>query len=101
MRQRRGAVTVVTDLREPLTVAHRRMMRSRLVLFGIWLVGWIISGLLWRTGWLATLILLVSGPGVWLVVVIVTEARRPGRREPVSARRRALGPGGSGAAAGR
>ena len=97
---RRSRPVVVTDMREPLIVVHRRIMRARLVLGGIWLVGWVVSGLLYRTGWLATLILLVSGPGVWLVVVIVTERRRPGRREAVNPRRRALGPGGPGAGAG-
>ncbi len=98
---RRSRPVVVTDMHEPLIVVHRRMMRTRLVLLGIWLVGWVVSGLLYRTGWLATLILLASGPGVWLVVVIVTERRRPGRREAVSPRRRALEPGAPGEGADR
>lgn len=86
---------VVTDLHEPLHVVHGRIMRFRLVLFGIWLVGWVVSGLLWRDGWLATAILLGSGPGIWLVVGLLRAGRRPGHREPVG--RRALGPGAGGA----
>jgi hypothetical protein len=94
---RRPAPVVVTDLHEPLYVVHGRIMRFRLVLFGVWLVGWVVSGLLWREGWLATAILLGSGPGVWLVIGLIRSGRRPGRREPVG--RRALG--GPGAGAGR
>ena len=93
---RRPAPVVVTDLHEPLYVVHARIMRFRLVLFGVWLVGWAVSGLLWREGWLATAILLGSGPGVWLVVGLIRSGRRPGRREPVG--RRALGGPGAGAA---
>jgi hypothetical protein len=93
---RRPAPVVVTDLHEPLHVVHGRIMRFRLVLFGVWLVGWAISGVLWRDGWLATAILLGSGPGVWLVVGLIRSRRRPGRREPVG--RRALGGPGAGAA---
>jgi hypothetical protein len=93
---RRPAPVVVTDLHEPLYVVHARIMRFRLVLFGVWLVGWVVSGLLWREGWLATAILLGSGPGVWLVVGLIRSGRRPGRREPVG--RRALGGPGAGAA---
>ena len=93
---RRPTPVVVTDLREPLYVVHSRIMRFRLVLFGVWLVGWVISGLLWRDGWLATAILLGSGPGVWLVVGLIRSRRRPGHREPVG--RRALGGPGAGAA---
>ena len=51
---------------------------------------------LWRDGWLATAILLGSGPGVWLVVGLIRARRRPGHREPVG--RRALGGPGAGAA---
>jgi len=94
---RHPAPVVVTDLREPLVIVHGRMMRKRLILFGIWLLGWTASGVLWRDGWLATAILLASGPGVWLVVGAVTARRRQGHRIPVS--RRALE--GPGAAAGR
>lgn len=109
MRIRRPAPIVVTDMHEPLIVVQRRKMRARLVLFGIWLIGWVVSGILWRDGGLATAILLLSGPGVWLVYCTVLEFRRPGRREAVTPRRKALGPapaarqgpGGSGAAGGR
>lgn len=92
---RRPAPVVVTDLHEPLYVVHGRIMRMRLALFAFWLVGWVVSGMLWRDGWLATAILLGSGPGVWIVVGLLRSGRQPGRREPVS--RRALGAGGSGA----
>jgi hypothetical protein len=91
---RRPVPVVVTDLREPLHVVHGRIMRFRLVLFGVWLVGWVVSGLLWRDGWLATAILLGSGPGVWLVVGLFRAGRRPGQREPVGRR---AGPGAGGA----
>ena len=89
---------VVTDMREPLIVVHRRMMRQRLVLMAIWIAGWALAGLLSQShGYLATSILLVSGPGVWLVHYAWRSRRRPGRREPVS--RPALE--GPGAGAGR
>ena len=77
-------VTVVTDLREPLTVVHRRLIRARLVLMAVWIAGWIVAGVLYRHGWLATGILLVSGPGVWVAYVAVASRRRPGHREPVT-----------------
>ncbi len=93
---RRPAPVVVTDLHEPLYVVHGRIMRMRLVLFGIWLVGWVVSGILWRDGWLATAILLGSGPGIWVVFGLLRAGRKPGRREPVS--RRALAGPGAGAA---
>jgi hypothetical protein len=82
---------VVTDLREPLIVVHRRMMRARLVLMVVWIAGWIVAGVLYRHGWLATGILLATGPGVWVVYVAVASRRRPGRRVPVT--RAALGAG--------
>ena len=94
--RRRAAPVVVTDLHEPLHVVHGRIMRFRLLLFGVWLVGWVVSGLLWRDGWLATAILLGSGPGVWIVVGLIRSGRRPGHREPVG--RRALPGPGAGAA---
>ena len=75
---------VVTDLREPLIVVHRRMMRVRLVLMAVWIAGWIVAGVLYRQGWLATGILLASGPGVWVVYAAVTSRRRPERRLPVT-----------------
>jgi hypothetical protein len=82
---------VVTDLREPLIVVHRRMMRARLVLLAVWIAGWIVAGVLWRHGWLATGILLASGPGVWIVHAGIEARRRPERRIPVT--RAALGAG--------
>ena len=87
---------VVTDLHEPLYIVHSRIMRRRLVFFAIWLVGWTVSGVLWRDGWLATAILLGSGPGVWLVVGLIRAGSAPRRREPVG--RRALGGPGEGTA---
>jgi hypothetical protein len=75
---------VVTDLREPLIVVHRRMMRARLVLMVVWIAGWIVAGALYRHGWLATGILLATGPGVWVVYVAVASRSRPERRVPVS-----------------
>jgi hypothetical protein len=93
---RRPAPVVVTDLHEPLYVVHGRIMRMRLVLFGIWLIGWVVSGILWRDGWLATAILLGSGPGIWIIVGLFRAGRQPGRRVPVS--RRALEGPGAGAA---
>ena len=87
---RRPAPVVVTDLHEPLYVVHGRIMRFRLVLFGVWLVGWVVSGVLWRDGWLATAILLGSGPGVWLVVGLIrsrTAAGAPRAGRPPGAGR--------------
>ncbi len=87
---------VVTDMREPLVVVHRRMMRQRLVLMVIWIIGWVVAGLLSPGhGYLATAILLVSGPGLWLVHYAWQSRFRPGHREPVT--RRALeGPAAEG-----
>lgn len=82
----------MTDLREPLLVVHRRLMRRRAVMFLVWTAGWIVSGLLWRHGYLATGILLASGPGVWLSVWAWEQTRTPGRREPAEPRRRAVAP---------
>ncbi len=88
-------------MREPLIVVHRRMMRARLVLMAIWLVGWAVSGVLYRDGWLATGILLGSGPGVWLVYYAWRSRYRPGRREAVTRPPRpALPPGRAGSGAG-
>ena len=81
-------------MREPLVVVHRRMMRQRLVLMVIWIIGWAVAGLLYRHGYLATAILLLSGPGVWLVHYAWQSRHRPGSREPVT--RRALGGPGAG-----
>lgn len=85
----RGRPVVVTDLREPLIVVHRRMMRERLVLMVVWIAGWVVAGALYRHGYLATGILLASGPGVWLAHYAWRCRHAPGRREPVT--RRALG----------
>jgi len=74
----------VTDMREPLIVVHRRMIRQRLVLMVIFLVGWVVAGVFNRHGYLATGILLLSGPGVWLVQYAWQRWRRPGQREAVS-----------------
>ncbi len=83
-------------MREPLVVVHRRMMRQRLVLMVIWIAGWVVAGLFAEShGYLATAILLVSGPGVWLVHYAWRWWHSPGHREPVT--RRALeGPGAGG-----
>ncbi len=75
---------VVTDLREPLIVVHRRMMRARLVLMAVWIAGWIVAGALYRQGWLATGILLATGPAVWVGYFAVTARRTPRRRVPVT-----------------
>ena len=84
-------------MREPLIVVHRRMMRQRLVLMVIWIAGWSVAGALYRHGYLATAILLVSGPGVWLVHYTWRWWHRPGSREEVRAPpRRALGGPGAG-----
>lgn len=87
-------------MHEPLIVVHRRMMRQRLVLMVIWIAGWVVAGLFAEShGYLATAILLVSGPGVWLVHYAWRWWRRPGEREPVTRRApgsRALGGPGAG-----
>jgi hypothetical protein len=91
---------VVTDMREPLVVVHRRMMRQRLVLMVVWIAGWALAGAVYRHGYIATAILLVTGPGVWLAFYGWRWWHRPGAREPVTAvarQRRALGgPGAEG-----
>ncbi|OJY42687.1 hypothetical protein [Pseudonocardia sp. 73-21] len=96
MRQR---PVVVTDMREPVVVVHRRMMRQRLVLMVIWIAGWIVAGLFAEShGYLATAILMVTGPGVWLVHYAWRWWRRPGERVAVRApTRRALEGPASGA----
>ncbi|OLM19441.1 hypothetical protein Ae707Ps1_3700 [Pseudonocardia sp. Ae707_Ps1] len=93
---------VVTDLREPLAVEHGRRIRIRLVAMAVWIAGWIVAGVFWRDGWLATAILLTSGPGVWILWWLFVPRPGHGRREPVRARepRRLPGPadGGGGPA---
>lgn len=85
MRRRRDEIAVVTDYVEPLVVHHRRLMRNRLIAMVVWIAGWIVAGTLWRDGWLATAILLGSGPGVWLVWWLLVPQRSPGRRRAVTA----------------
>ncbi|ANY05168.1 hypothetical protein AFB00_01270 [Pseudonocardia sp. HH130630-07] len=77
---------VVTDLREPLAVEHGRRIRIRLVAMVVWIIGWVVSGLFWRDGWLATAILLTSGPGVWILWWLFVPRRTAGRRRPVDGR---------------
>ncbi|TCK21896.1 hypothetical protein [Pseudonocardia endophytica] len=94
-RRRRDDVTVVTDYVEPLAVQHRRRIRIRLVAMAVWIVGWVVSGILWRHGVLATVILLGSGPGIWMLWWLLVPQRAPGHRRAVTRRGpRALpGPG--------
>lgn len=79
---------MVTDLREPLALEHRRRIRIRLVAMVVWIAGWVVAGALWRHGWLATGILLGSGPGIWLLWWLFVPRRPAGRRRPVRAPRR-------------
>lgn len=83
MRARKPDPVVVTDLREPLIAVHRRRIRIRLVMMVVWIAGWIVAGTLWRHGYLATGILLGSGPGIWVVWWLVAPRRVTGRRRPV------------------
>lgn len=93
MRARRPDPVVVTDLREPLIAVHRRQIRTRLVMMVVWIAGWVVAGALWRQGYLATGILLASGPGIWIVWWLVVPRRITGRRSPVPAPRRRALPG--------
>lgn len=96
---------VVTDMREPLTVVHRRLIRRRTVLMVIWILGWVATGFVSDKAWLALTILFVTGPVLWWAVWLYHDIRAPGRREPVG--RRAItappvrGPGAPGAGAAR
>ncbi|MFP5020342.1 hypothetical protein [Pseudonocardia phyllosphaerae] len=93
-RRRREPVQVVTDLREPLVVEHRRRIRVRLVAMVVWIIGWVVAGALWQHGWLATGILLGSGPGIWILWWLVMPSPAHGRRRDVDPRPpRALPPG--------
>ena len=83
-RHRREPVQVVTDLHEPLAVEHGRRIRIRLVAMVVWIAGWIVAGALWRDGVLATMILLSSGPGLWLLWWLLVPRRPPERRRPVT-----------------
>lgn len=91
MRARKPDPVVVTDLREPLVAVHRRLIRLRLAMMAVWIAGWVVAGMLWRHGYLATGILLASGPGLWILWWMVAPRRPEGRRRPVGPpRRRAL-----------
>lgn len=83
-RHRREPVQVVTDLHETLAVEHGRRIRIRLVAMVVWIAGWIVAGTLWRDGVLATMILLSSGPGLWLLWWLLVPRRPPERRRPVT-----------------
>ena len=86
---------VVTDLREPLAVEHGRRIRIRLVAMAVWIAGWILAGVLWRDGLLATAILVTSGPGVWILWWLFVPPRNTGgRRYPVTPRASRDLPGG-------
>ncbi|MBW0101040.1 hypothetical protein [Pseudonocardia sp. KRD291] len=86
MRARRPDPVVVTDMHEPLILVHRRQIRTRLVMMVVWIIGWVVAGALWRHGYLATGILLGSGPGIWILWWLVTARRPAGRRQAVTAR---------------
>ena len=86
MRRRSDEAVVVTDMREPLRLQHRRRIQIRLVAMVVWIAGWIVAGALWRDGWLATAILLGSGPGVWMLWWLLVPPRDPGRRTAVTRR---------------
>ncbi|RZT86964.1 hypothetical protein EV383_3869 [Pseudonocardia sediminis] len=96
MRARRPDPVVVTDLHEPLIAVHRRQIRTRLVMMVVWIIGWIVAGSLWRHGYLATGILLASGPGIWILWWLVMPRRGTGRRSPVPPPRRRELPGPAG-----
>jgi hypothetical protein len=86
VRRRSPAPVVVTDLREPLVEQHRRLIRHRLVLMVVWILGWAAAGFVADTAWLAIGLLVVTGPLLWVLVWLVAELQRPGRREsPVRA----------------
>jgi hypothetical protein len=110
----RSRPVVVTDLREPLVVLHRRLIRRRTVLMVVWILGWAATGFVSDTAWLALTILAVTGPLLWLAVWAYFSCTAPGRREQVGrqpAGRRAItatavrragpGPAGPDGAAGR
>ena len=87
MRRREPEPVVVTDLHEPLIAVHRRQIRTRLVMMVVWIAGWVVAGTLWRHGYLATGILLASGPGIWITWWLVVPRRVTGHRSPVTTRR--------------
>lgn len=86
MRRASPNPVVVTDLREPLVVQHRRLIRRRLVLMVVWILGWAATGFVADTAWLAIGLLVVTGPLLWVLVRLAVGRKRPGRREsPVRA----------------
>jgi hypothetical protein len=82
----RSRPVVVTDLREPLVVLHRRLIRRRSVLMVVWILGWAATGFVSDTAWLALTILAVTGPLLWLAVWAYFSWAAPGRRLPVGRR---------------
>ena len=91
-------MVVVTDMREPLVVVHRRLIRRRSALMVIWILGWAATGFVYETAWLALLILAVTGPVLWVAVWACCAGTAPGRREAVG-RRAIRAPGAPGAGA--
>jgi hypothetical protein len=87
----RARPVVVTDMREPLIVLHRRLIRRRTVLMVIWILGWAATGFVSDTAWLALSILALTGPILWAAVWAHCARIQPGRREPVG-RRAITGP---------
>lgn len=77
---------VVTDMREPLVAVHRRLIRRRTVLMVIWILGWVATGFVSDTAWLALLILFVTGPMLWWFVWLYYSWNEPPPREPVGRR---------------
>jgi hypothetical protein len=84
---------VVTGLREPLVLRHRRLIRRRLVLMVVWIAGWAATGFVHDRGWLAIAILIATGPLVWLAVWLLADRHdgtldRVTRHRPMIASRR-------------
>ncbi|MFC4950925.1 hypothetical protein [Pseudonocardia sp. GCM10023141] len=96
----RTRAVVVTDMREPLVVVHRRLIRRRSVLAAIWIAGWAATGFVSDVAWLACTLLVITGPALWLLVWAWTARFTAGRREPVG-RRELAAPAAPDAAAGR
>lgn len=77
---RRARPVVVTDMREPIALVHRRLIRRRTVLMVVWIIGWAATGFVADRGWVPIAILVVTGPLLWLVVWCATERSRHGAR---------------------